>query len=115
MKLKITIGKNIATAILFDNATSKDFVSLLPLTLELNDYANTEKVANLDKRLSIENSPDGFDPSIGDLTYYAPWGNIALFYKDLGYAKGLVSLGKITNGMEYLSVKGSLNIVIELD
>lgn len=30
MKLKITIGKNTAMAILYDNPTSRDFVTLLP-------------------------------------------------------------------------------------
>ncbi|MET9503768.1 cyclophilin-like fold protein [Streptomyces sp. NPDC006622] len=26
----------------------------------------------------------------GDLTYYAPWGNLAVFYHDASYAQGLV-------------------------
>jgi Cyclophilin-like family len=35
----------------------------------------------------------GSDPSIGDIAYYAPWGNLALFYKDFGYSNGLITLG----------------------
>ncbi|SRR5690606_24290351 len=115
MKLKITIGDKTAEAILYDNPTSRDFASLLPLTVELKDYSNIEKVFTLSKELTIEGAPDGFDPSIGDLTYYAPWGNIALFYKDFSYADGLVSLGKITSGLEHFIINGSLTVKFELE
>ena len=115
MKLKITIGEKTATAVLYDNPASKDFASLLPLTLQLEDYNNTEKVATLSKKLSTQSAPAGFDPSIGDLTYYAPWGNIALFYKDFGYSNGLVSMGKITSGIEAFTVKGPVSVEIALE
>jgi hypothetical protein len=115
MKLKITIGEKTATAILYDNPTSRDFASLLPLILELEDNNNTEKIVTLSKKLSKQNAPAGFDPSIGDITYYAPWGNIALFYKDFGYSNGLISLGKITSGIEMFDAPNSLKIKIELE
>ena len=47
MKLKITIGQNVLTATMYDNPTSADFITLLPLTLALQDYAATEKVSDL--------------------------------------------------------------------
>lgn len=115
MKLKITIDNKTATAVLYDNPASKDFASLLPLTLELDDYANTEKIFYPSLRLSIKEAPKGFDPSVGDLTYYIPWGNIALFYKDFDYSNELISLGKITSGMEHFKVKGKIIAIIELD
>ena len=115
MKLKITIKENIAKAVLYDNPTSRDFAMLLPLTLELSDYAQIEKVANLPEKLTQKDAPNGFDASVGDLTYYAPWGNMALFYKDLGYASGLISLGKITHGLEYFNTEAPVTITIELE
>lgn len=115
MNLKITIGEQIVTAILYDNPTSKDFAAILPLTLTLEDYSNTEKISDLSKKLSIQNAPSGFDPSIGDITYYAPWGNIALFYKGSRYANGLISLGKIANGIEAFQGSGPLTVKLELE
>ena len=56
---------------------------------------------------------DGIDPAVGDITYYAPWGNLAIFYKDFGYAKGLAKLGRIDSGIEAFSVPGSLKVTIE--
>ena len=114
MQLSITIGENKATAILYDNPASRDFAKLLPLSVIMEDYANTEKVVKLSKRISTKTAPAGFDPSIGDLTYYAPWGNIALFYRDFGYAEGLVSLGRITSGIELFLVKEAIKVTIEL-
>ena len=114
MKLKITIGKKIISAFLHDNPTSRDFASLLPLTMELEDYNSTEKIGTLAKKLSTQNAPAGFDPSVGDITYYAPWGNLALFYKDFRYSDGLISLGKITGDIELFKVSGSVTVKIEL-
>jgi hypothetical protein len=38
--------------------------------------------------------PAGSEASVGDITYYAPWENLAIFYNDFGYASRLVILGK---------------------
>jgi hypothetical protein len=114
MKIRIRVGDKVFTATLIDSKTSRDFISLLPLTLTLKDYAGTEKVSDLPKRLSTEGAPSGSDPSIGDITYYAPWGNMAIFYRDFGYSRGLVILGKIDSGIEALNVPGSVRVTIEL-
>jgi hypothetical protein len=115
MKLKITIGEKIVSALLYDNPTTRDFISQLPLTLTLTDYNATEKVSDLNKKLSTKDAPAGYKPSVGDITLYAPWGNLAIFYKDFSYSKGLISLGKITSGIEALNVSGPLKAKFELD
>jgi hypothetical protein len=102
------------TATLDDNATSRDFVSLLPLTLTLEDYAATEKVGDLPRRLSTEGAPAGAKAVAGDVTYYAPWGNLAVFHKDFGYANGLVKLGKFDFGIEILQRAGARKATISL-
>lgn len=79
MKLKITIRDKTATAILYDNPTSRDFSAILPVTVKMDDYSNTEKIFYPSRKLSVKDAPAGFDRSIGDITLYAPWGNIALF------------------------------------
>lgn len=100
-------------ATLVDNATSRDFVSMLPLSLTLEDYASTEKISYLPRRLSTAGAPTGSDPAAGHICYYSPWGNLAIFYKDAAYAKGLVQLGRIESGVEALSVRGPLQVTIE--
>ena len=114
MKIDIDVEGATITATLDDSPAARDFASLLPLTLTLEDYNSTEKISTLPRRLSIEGAPAGFDPSPGDLTYYAPWGNLAIFYKDFGYSTGLVKLGAIVFGAEALNLPGSLKATIRL-
>lgn len=113
MKIRLTIGGKAIEASLLDNASARDFLSLLPMTLTLKDYASTEKIAYLPRKLSTADALDGVDPAVGDITYYAPWGNLAIFYKDFGYADGLVLLGRIDSGIEAFSVPGALKVTIE--
>lgn len=113
MQIRMTANGRIVTATLIDNAASRDFRSLLPLTLTLEDYAATEKIAYLPRKLSTQGVPPGFDPSVGDVTYYAPWGNLAIFHKDAPYANGLVHLGRIDAGFELLSASGQVRVTIE--
>jgi hypothetical protein len=114
MKINIRVRNEVVTATLIDSKTTQDFISLLPLTLTLEDYANTEKISDLPKRLSTEDAPAGSDPSVGDIAYYAPWGNLAVYYNDFGYSNELVILGRIDGDIEAFSVPGSVEVTIEL-
>ena len=113
MKINIKAGNEVITATLVDSKTTQDFISLLPLPLTLEDYASTEKISDLPRKLSTEDAPPGSDPSVGDIAYYAPWGNLAIFYQDFGYSNGLVILGKIDGGIEGLNVPGSVEVTLE--
>lgn len=114
MKISIRIGDELLTGTLNDSKAARDFAALLPLTLTLTDYASTEKVCDLPKQLSREGAPAGFGPSIGDITYYAPWGNLAIFHRDFGYAGGLIPLGKLDSGIDILARPGPVRVTFEL-
>jgi hypothetical protein len=113
MKIRIDVDGTRATATLDDNATSRDFISLLPLTLTLDDYNGTEKISDLPKKLSTTDAPPGVDPSVGDIAYYSPWGNLAIFYRDFEYSSGLVRLGIIDSGLDAFNRAGTLRVAIE--
>jgi hypothetical protein len=114
MKIRMTIGDKVVTATLTDSEAARDFVSLLPLTLTLEDYAKTEKISYLPRKLSTTGAPAGSDPSVGDIAYYAPWGNLAIYYRDFGYSNGLVILGKIDGDVEAFNAPGSVKATVEL-
>jgi hypothetical protein len=114
MKIRLTMGEKVLTATLRDNETARDFVSLLPLALTLEDYAATEKISDLPRRLSTKGAPAGTAAAAGDIAYYAPWGNLALFHRDFRHSNGLVTLGKLDGGVEALREPGPLKVRIEL-
>ena len=103
-KIKFTIKSKILIGTLNDTETSRDFASLLPLSLKLEEYAGTEKVSYLPGKLSTKGAPSGSKPSVGDITYYAPWGNLAIFHKDFRYSDGLIILGKLDGGVDAFKV-----------
>lgn len=113
MKIRLTINGQSTTATLEDNLTARDFLAMLPMNLTLEDYASTEKIAYLPRKLSTQGAPAGIDPAVGDITYYAPWGNLALFYRDFGYSSGLIRLGRFDSGVDAINIRGSVNVRIE--
>ena len=113
MRIRLVIDGVTLAAALEDTKAAREFATMLPLELTLEDYAATEKVSDLAKRLTIDGEPAGVTPAIGDIAYYAPWGNLALFYKAFRYSPGLVRLGKIDDGVEILRRPGRLAAKIE--
>ncbi|WP_311439566.1 cyclophilin-like fold protein [Mesobacillus foraminis] len=103
-RIKLSFNNEEVVVNMLDNPTSRDFLSLLPLKLTIEDYAGTEKIFYPPDKLSTDEAPAGMDPSFGDFTYYAPWGDMAIFYKDFRYSTGLIKLGEIESGIERLEI-----------
>jgi hypothetical protein len=114
MQIQFTLNGTVVKATLENTPATRDLVAMLPLTVTLEDYASTEKIAYLKQPLSREGAPEGVEPRAGDVTYYAPWGNLALFQKDFRYSSGLLKLGHIDEGFEALLKPGSAEVTIEL-
>lgn len=113
-KIQIELDGAVISATLDDNPTVRDFIARLPLIVALKDYASTEKVGFLPDKLSTQNAPPGSTPVVGDISYYAPWGNLAIYYQDFAYSPGLVRLGRISSGIEHLKFKGEKHATISL-
>ena len=113
MKLLLRIESAELSITLEDTPAAQAFLELLPLKLELTDYANTEKVADLPAKLPPDGSPSGYQPHIGDFTYYAPWGNLAIFYKAFGYSSGLIKLGHLEGDINLLTPGKPIKISLE--
>ena len=114
VKIQITVDRQIIPATLEDSATVREFISLLPLTLTLEDYNETEKISSLSKKLTNAGAPAAMTPKAGDIAFYAPWGNLAIFYRDGHHSPGLIKLGTIDSNAEVFNVSGSLMATIEV-
>lgn len=92
----VTIGE--------DTPAVRDFLSMLPMTLELKEFNGREKIADLPRELRWQGSP-GSDPQDGDLIYYVPWGNIGFYYNTagIGYSDQTLHLGTYRASREELS------------
>ncbi len=113
MNIILKTDNQTLNATLTDSPATRDFLALLPLTLTLEDYADTEKIAYLPKRLSSTGAPTGHEGIAGAITYYVPWGNLALFHKNFSYSSDLIKLGQFDGSIEALRKQGKLEITIE--
>ena len=101
-KVKLTIDGQEFPVTLYDTPAANALYDMLPLELTFEDFNGIEKIAYLDNELPTEGEPDEFDPDVGDLCLYAPWGNLSIFYKDFRNSNGLISLGHIDSDMDII-------------
>jgi len=57
----------------------------------------------------------GCTPSAGDLSYYAPSGNLAILHRGFAYSSGLIRLGHLETGLDAMRKAGSLTVVLTRD
>lgn len=113
-RIKLTVNGNEIFVNLDESQASRELLEMLPLTLTFEDFNNTEKIATLPDELSTEGLPSGYTPEVGDFSYYAPWGNISVFYKDFRYSNSLYKLGRVESGIEILeNMNGNFEVTIE--
>lgn len=110
--IDIVSGSRRWTANIEDSPSARDFLVQLPLTLTLNDYAGTEKIADLPRPVTREGAPDAITPRAGDLAFYAPWGNLAVFYRDGHHSPGLIILGRLQGDMAEFGGRQPLPVTI---
>jgi hypothetical protein len=114
MRISIEFHGASMTATLYNNPSARDFASMLPLDLTIDDYSPNEKIAYLPRKLTEEGSGPFGNEAPGDLAYYAPWGNLAFFYGSYRYSSGLIRLGRIDGDIAPLLVRGKFDLHIKL-
>ena len=116
MKIRLKIEDKVLTATLVDSKTTRDFVSLLPLTLTMNDLFGREKFARLPRAISEEGRRT-YTYEVGQVIYWSPGPDVAIFYRNDGTKipnPGIIVIGKIDSGVAALDVTGSVKVTIEL-
>ncbi|MGN0631252.1 MAG: cyclophilin-like fold protein, partial [Ruminococcus sp.] len=115
-KMNIEVNGHILTATLADNSSAKALAELLtaePITLELNDYANFEKVGALPQTLPRNDEP--IDTDFGDIILYQ--GNQFVLYYDTN-SWTFTRLGHIDNitkeELQEILGDGSVTVTLSL-
>jgi hypothetical protein len=116
IKIRLRVNDKIITATMIDSKTTRDFISLLPQTLAMNDLFRREKYAHLPKAISTE-GVRVHTYEVGEIVYWSPGPDVAIYYRQDGEripAPGIIVIGKIDSGVESLNVAGSVKVTIEL-
>ena len=115
MKIRFKLGGATVTATLLDSKMSRDFLSLLPLTLKMNDLFRREKYGHLPRTISEEGKRT-HSYEIGDIAYWPPSSDLAIYYRHDGETipePGIIVLGRIDSGVETFAFSGSRTVTIE--
>lgn len=99
MKIYVKANNNTVVFKLNNSTASKELYSQLPLKIKVENYSTNEKIFYPPNKLSTSNTPMA-NAKNGTLAYYAPWGNVVMFYKDFGTGSGLFELGSVESGKE---------------
>lgn len=110
MVIRVTSQEHTATFQLNESQAARNLYEQLPLNIEVEDYSTNEKIFYPPEELDISDAPMA-DGTTGTLAYYAPWGDVVMFYDDFGGAEGLYELGEVVSGAEYISeISGSIQV-----
>ena len=98
-----------------NNPAVRDFLSMLPLTLKLEEFNGREKIGYLPRKLEYRGSP-GSKPVDGDLIYFVPWGNIGFYYNaaGIGHSDQTIHLGTYKASPAQLKKLESHAVTVEI-
>lgn len=98
-----------------DSPAARDFLSMLPFTLTLEEFNGREKIGDLPRKLKYRGSR-GSDPEDGDLIYFVPWGNLGFYYNaaGIGYSDQTIHLGTYQASPEKLEQLEGQSITVEV-
>jgi hypothetical protein len=112
MAIKLHVKANGKTTVfeLNNSPAAKDLYAQLPLSIKVENYSNNEKIFYPPKKLNTTDTPKA-DAKAGTLAYYAPWGDVVMFYGSFGSAAGLHELGHAVSGSDYIQgMTGTIEI-----
>lgn len=83
-----------------DSQTATDLWNQLPLTCEVEDFSTNEKTF-YPEELDVAGAPLA-EGGAGTLAYYAPWGDVVMFYDSFSANSSLYELGEAVEGSELI-------------
>jgi hypothetical protein len=93
--IRIRVSGRQLDAHLSHNPTAEALLRQLPLTLAFRDLNDVEKIAGLPEPLTTKGVPEGADPDVADIGYYATSNDLVFYYGDVGYWNGIVRIGQL--------------------
>lgn len=111
-QISVQFGENTVIYELNDSPAADSLYEQLPITTEVEDFSTNEKIFYPSQELDTSDSPVA-EGGAGTLAYYAPWGDVVMFYDDYSANSSLFELGHAVSGGEQIG-EMSGTIVIDI-
>ena len=102
MRISVQCGGNTVVYQLNDSPAAVSLYEQLPLDLEVEDFSDNEKIFYPHDELDTSQTPLA-EGGAGTLAYYAPWGDVVMFYGDYRQNSSLFELGHAVSGEEHIA------------
>ena len=114
LKMRITVGDQVLTATLIDNATTRALMEKMPMTLSMMDLYGREMCYRFPEDLPAEEAGyDSFD--VGDISYWTPWHSFVIVYAESGESiDNLQRVGTVDEGVEFFATTGDATVTFEM-
>ena len=114
MLIRVTCGEHSAVFQLYDTEAALDLYEQLPLILELENFRDAQWMFYPPEELGVTDAEVYHDGRRGELSYYAPWGDVFMLYEDFKSGDEMHRLGICTEGMD--SIEGmSGSVLVEAE
>ena len=111
-QIAVTCGDLQVVYALNDSPAAQGLLSQLPLTVEVEDFSTNEKVFYPPQELDTSDTPLA-EGGAGTLAYYAPWGDVVLFYDSFSANGSLFELGEAVSGAENIGqMSGAITVEV---
>jgi len=111
MHITVEADGNTTVFELNDSSAARDLYAQLPLSISVENYGGNEKIFYPPNKLDTTDTPQANAHATGTLAYYAPWGDVVMFYGRFGAAAGLYTLGHAVSGSEHIQgMSGTIRI-----
>lgn len=114
IKIKVTAGKQVLTATLIDNATTRSLIGKFPLTVPMKNLYSREMVYRFSVSLPAEQAQrSGYE--VGDLSYWTPGHSLVIFYAQNGEViDSLQKIGRFDADLSFFKSIEAADVRFEL-
>lgn len=111
--ITVTCGEATVTYQLNDSSAASALLAQLPLTLEVDDFSDNEKIFYPPEGLDVAGAPLAESGEAGTLAYYEPWGDVVMFYGPFSPSGALYELGRAVDGAGAISgLSGAIEVAL---
>jgi len=111
MRIRIEVGNKKFTAIIYENETAKNFISKLPVTVNMQELNGNEKYYNFSEDL-LNGSPQSPGTiNAGDIMLWST-NCLVLFYKTFSTSYRYIKIGYIENVTDLENTLGKGNVIV---
>ncbi|WP_018124126.1 cyclophilin-like fold protein [Desulfovibrio oxyclinae] len=111
MKVEISSHGKRATFRLYDTVAAEEFHEQLPLELELSNFRDAQWMFYPPEKLNVKPEEAYHDGRKGELSYYEPWGDVFMLYRDFHAGDEMHRLGVVLSGVEEIAAMSGKAVI----